>query len=164
MNGQAAAPAVTGDSVTGDSVTGDYGVLEPANVYLDDLDAMGMLHNSRYAVLVERAWVSFWLRQDDFDFLAGSVPVGDGFNAVKALAVIYELPVSAPGEIAVQLWIERLGRSSMTHGFRICSADGARTYAHGSRTLVRLDPRTLRPAEWSARAVTLAQQLLRRDE
>src|SRR5687768_15399103 len=38
------------------------GVFEPVQVYFDDLDAMGLLHNSRYALLVERAIGAYWGR------------------------------------------------------------------------------------------------------
>jgi len=40
----------------------DVGVHEPVQVYFDDLDAMGLLHNSRYALLVERAILAHWQR------------------------------------------------------------------------------------------------------
>ena len=49
----------------------------------------------------------------------------------------------------------------MTFGFRLCSAGGTLTYAHGSRTNVRLDRQTLRPAEWSDEARRVNEKLLR---
>ncbi|GAA4988688.1 hypothetical protein GCM10025734_14500 [Kitasatospora paranensis] len=42
-----------------DQPSTDIGVLVPVDVHFDDLDLMGMLHNSRYQVRVERAWVEF---------------------------------------------------------------------------------------------------------
>ena len=38
----------------------EYGFLAPMRVYFDDLDSFGMLHNSRYSVLVERVWAIYW--------------------------------------------------------------------------------------------------------
>ena len=37
-----------------------YGRLVPVTVHFDDLDALGLLHNARYPVMVERAWTALW--------------------------------------------------------------------------------------------------------
>ncbi|GKQ40123.1 hypothetical protein ALMP_66490 [Streptomyces sp. A012304] len=66
-----------------------------------------------------------------------------------------------PGGYAVHLWLERLGTTGLTYGFRFCSADGAVTYAHGTRVLVRLDAATLRPAPWSETLRSAGRGLLR---
>ena len=86
-----------------------HGRLVPVTVHFDDLDALGLLHNARYPLMVERAWTELW----------------------------------------------------QEHGFRFCSADGAVTYAHGSRVLVRLDATTLRPAPWSEEFRAAGRELLR---
>ncbi|MFC7467033.1 hypothetical protein ACFQVA_04470 [Actinomadura keratinilytica] len=36
------------------------GILVPVEVHFDDLDALGLLHNARYPLLVERAWGAHW--------------------------------------------------------------------------------------------------------
>jgi acyl-CoA thioester hydrolase len=87
-----------------------YGLI-PVTVHFDDLDALGMLHNARYPLIVERAWTELW----------------------------------------------------EARGVRFCSADGAVTYAHGTRALGRLDAVTLRPAPWSDRFRAAGQELLRPD-
>jgi hypothetical protein len=46
-------PAIAGAAL-------EYGFFAPVSVYLDDLDFMGMLHNSRFTVLAERAFVAYW--------------------------------------------------------------------------------------------------------
>ncbi|CAM5500697.1 putative protein OS=Streptomyces glaucescens OX=1907 GN=SGLAU_05835 PE=4 SV=1 [Streptomyces glaucescens] len=69
--------------------------------------------------------------------------------------------MTRPGAYAVHLWLERLGTTGLTYGFRFCSADGSTTYAHGSRVLVRLDADTLRPAPWSERFRAAGRELLR---
>lgn len=61
----------------------------------------------------------------------------------------------------MHLWVERLGRTGLTYGFRLCSADGTETHARGHRVLVRVDPQTLRPTPWSDRGRTIAADLLR---
>jgi acyl-CoA thioester hydrolase len=134
----------------------DIGVLVPVGVHFDDLDAMGMLHNSRHQVLVERAWAAYWQGQG----LGGESGVeGDGFNVVKVFTITYEAPVTSPGKYAVHLWTERIGATSVTAGFRLCSSAGEVTYARGSRTLVCIDRVTFRPTSWSDRARDLALRI-----
>ncbi|MFF3449485.1 acyl-CoA thioesterase [Streptomyces sp. NPDC002667] len=137
-----------------------HGRLLPVTVHFDDLDALGLLHNARYPVLVERAWTALW-NERGFGFEGDWEAAGDSCNAVKELRITYEAPVSRPGGYAVHLWLERLGTTGLTYGFRFCSSDGAVTYAHGTRVLVRLDAGTLRPAPWSERFRAVGRELLR---
>ncbi|MFJ2649321.1 acyl-CoA thioesterase [Streptomyces sp. NPDC087420] len=138
----------------------DFGVLVPLTVYFDDFDPMGLLHNSRYAVLVERAWIAYWESQG-FGGRKFAAAEGDEFNVVKDLHIVFDLALDRAGEYAVHLWLEPLGRTSATAGFRVCSADAAVTYAHGTRTVVRLDPGTLRPVAWSDHVRSLSSSMLR---
>ncbi|NKQ26162.1 acyl-CoA thioesterase [Streptomyces galbus] len=137
-----------------------YGRLIPVTVHFDDLDALGLLHNARYPLLVERAWTQLW-QQHGVRFEGDWAAAGDACNAVKELRVTYEAPVTRPGTYAVHLWLDRLGTTGLTYGFRFCSADGATTYARGTRVLVRLDPHTLRPAPWSDTLRSAGRELLR---
>lgn len=140
-----------------------YGRLIPVTVHFDDLDALGLLHNARYPVMAERAWTALW-QERGFRFEGDWEAAGDCCNAVKELRITYEAPVTKPGAYAVHLWLERLGNTGLTYGFRFCSADGAVTYAHGSRALVRLDAATLRPTSWSEGFRTAGRELLRSAE
>ncbi|MET8894534.1 acyl-CoA thioesterase [Streptomyces albogriseolus] len=139
-----------------------YGRLIPVTVHFDDLDALGLLHNARYPLLVERAWAGLW-QANGVTFDGDWAAAGDACNAVKELRLTYEAPVTRPGPYAVHLWLDRLGTTGLTYGFRFCSADGAVTYARGSRVLVRLDATTLRPAPWSEAFRGAARELLRPD-
>ncbi|MEV5364088.1 acyl-CoA thioesterase [Streptomyces cellulosae] len=139
-----------------------YGRLIPVTVHFDDLDALGLLHNARYPLLVERAWAELW-QAHGVTFDGDWVAAGDACNAVKELRLTYETPVTRPGPYAVHLWLDRLGTTGLTYGFRFCSPDGAVTYARGSRVLVRLDATTLRPAPWSEAFRGAARELLRPD-
>lgn len=140
-----------------------YGRLIPATVHFDDLDALGLLHNARYPVMVERAWAELWRGYGFGGYEGDWEAAGDFCNAVRELRIGYEAPVSRPGAYAVHLWLERLGTTGLTYGFRFCSADGAVTYARGSRVLVRLDAATLRPAPWSERFRAVGRELLHPD-
>ncbi|MEU7427085.1 thioesterase family protein [Streptomyces sp. NPDC040750] len=137
-----------------------HGRLIPVTVHFDDLDALGLLHNARYPLMVERAWTQLWHGYGvRFDGDWGAA--GDACNAVKELRITYEAPVTRPGAYAVHLWLERLGTTGLTYGFRFCSADGAQTYAQGTRVLVRLDAATLRPAPWTDAFRAAGRELLR---
>jgi acyl-CoA thioester hydrolase len=137
-----------------------YGRLIPVTVHFDDLDALGMLHNARYPLLVERAWTEFW-QERGIRFDGDWASAGDACNVVKELLISYDAPVTRSGSYAVHLWLERLGTTGLTYGFRFCSADGTTTYARGTRVLVRLDAGTLRPAPWSEGFRAAARELLR---
>ncbi|MEV8594040.1 acyl-CoA thioesterase [Streptomyces sp. NPDC052012] len=136
-----------------------YGRLIPVTVHFDDLDALGLLHNARYPLLVERAWTELW-QEKGISFEGDWAAAGDACNAVRELRISYEAPVTRTGDYAVHLWLDRLGTTGLTYGFRFCSADGTVTYARGSRVLVRLDAGTLRPAPWSEMFRAAARELL----
>ncbi len=137
-----------------------YGRLIPVTVHFDDLDALGLLHNARYPLMVERAWAELW-HEHGIRFAGDWVAAGDACNAVREMRISYEAPVTEPGAYAVHLWLERLGTTGLTYGFRLCSADGSVTYAHGTRVLVRLDAGTLRPTPWSEAFRAAGRELLR---
>ncbi|AOR35482.1 thioesterase [Streptomyces fodineus] len=137
-----------------------YGRLIPVTVHFDDLDALGLLHNARYPLMVERAWTELW-HEHGVRFDGDWHAAGDACNAVRELRIGYEAPVTSPGTYAVHLWLERLGTTGLTYGFRFCSADGVRTYAQGTRVLVRLDASTMRPTPWTDAFRAVGRELLR---
>jgi acyl-CoA thioester hydrolase len=119
---------------------------EVMGVYFDDLDPFHILHNARYLLLFERAIGAFWQHlgfgglQDEGD---------DRFHFVRANTIEYTSPVRGTGKVRVRVWIERLGRSSLTFGFRLMPMDEDRDHACGTRTIVRVDQNTWRPVPWS---------------
>lgn len=117
-------------------------------VYFDDLDAFHILHNARYLLLFEHAVGSFWRHlgwAGVLDF--NSNP--DQFHLVRANAIEYRRPVVGTGQVRVRVWIERLGRTSLTFGLRVMPLDEDVEHATGRRTVVRVDPTSKRPCPWS---------------
>ena len=111
-------------------------------VFFDELDLNGTLHNSRFAVHVERAQSALfeqlgkqWAAYDDRD--------PDLHYVVRELHVEFLAPMSSPGLMPVELTAEHLGNTSARYGFR-CG-----DYARGHRVIVKLDRETGRPAPWS---------------
>jgi len=127
------------------TVAVDYGHVEPVRVYFDDLDAMGVLYNMRYGQLVERALALYWERRG-WDFDPNAPHFADIFFVVREFTIRFRVPVVTVGEINVHFWIDELGSSSVTYGFRILSADGSVVHAEGHRAQVKLDRSTLRPS------------------
>ncbi|NYI07421.1 acyl-CoA thioesterase [Allostreptomyces psammosilenae] len=142
------------------TIAAEYGHIRPVEIHFDDLDAMGMLHNARYAVLVERAVTAYWVEQG-WSFDPARSRFVDIFPAVREFQITFHLPVLGVGRANVHFWIEHLGRTSLVYGFRLLSDDLAVVHAEGRRVNVNLDPKTLRPAPLSEPLRAAAAPLLR---
>lgn len=124
-------------------------------IYFDDLDAFRILHNNRYLLLFERGIGSFWQHLGYGSPLDPTEP--DQHHLVRTNAVEYHRPVPGVGQVRVRVWVEAIGRTSLTFGFRMLPMDQDVDHATGTRVVVRIDPETLRPLPWS-------QELRRRIE
>ena len=144
------------------NTTVDYGHVELVAVHFDDFDPMGVVHNARYALLIERALATFWASHGH-TFVGARPTTSDSFNVVKEYSVTYHTPITNVGDVAVHLWIEHLGRTSGVYGFRVTSVDGATLHAEARRVVVKLDPSTMRPAPWSPEANAIAEKLVKHD-
>ncbi len=116
-------------------------------VYFDDLDSFRILHNARYLLLFERTIGAFWAHLGTAGF--NDEAHADRFHFVRANHIEYDAPVEGVGQVRVRVWIDKIGRTSLTFGFRIMPMDEDRNFAHGSRTVVCVDPETKRPRPWS---------------
>lgn len=113
-------------------------------IYFDDLDAFQILHNARYVLLFERTIGSFWQN------LGSGGPLDpDGTHLVRANHIEYLRPVSQIGSVRVRVWVEKLGRTSLTFGLRCMPLDEDVDHARGTRVVVRVDPETRRPVPWN---------------
>jgi acyl-CoA thioester hydrolase len=110
-------------------------------VFFDELDLNGTLHNSRFAIHVERAqsalfeqlgkdWASFTERDDDLRYV------------VRELHIEFLAAFTAPGNLQIELTADKIGTTSAVYGFR-CGH-----YAHGYRAIVKVDA-SGRPTRWS---------------
>lgn len=111
-------------------------------VFFDELDLNGTLHNSRFAVHVERAQSALfeqlgkqWFRYADRD--------PDLHYAVRELHVEFLAAFTAPGPLPVHITADKIGTTSAVYGFE-CGH-----YAKGYRVIVKVDPETGRPVPWS---------------
>lgn len=139
-----------------------FGQVEEAVIHFDDIDATGLMHNARYALVLERALSTYWAR---FGHTYGEdgPTTTDVVSAVREFTIVYHTPIRAAGPIGVHFWIEKLGGTSAVYGFRFLSADHRTVYAEGRRVMVKFDPRTSRPAPWTAEGREIAAGLLRQE-
>jgi acyl-CoA thioester hydrolase len=117
-------------------------------VYFDDLDVFGILHNARYLLLFERTIGAFWRRLG----WKGTLEVKanpDQYQLVRANHVEYLHPVEGVGDVRVRVWVEKLGKTSLTFGFALLLMDQDVECARGSRVLVKVDPVTKVPSPWT---------------
>lgn len=137
------------------------GVAETVIVYFEDLDAQGVVHNSKYVSLFERALTAFWERAG-WPLDPSDPRFGDIFFVVKEFAITYRVPITRVGPVKVRIWLDHLGNSSVVFGFRVVSDDESVLYAEGRRVQVRLDLATLRPGRISQELREAARPLLKR--
>ena len=137
-----------------------YGDVVRLPVHFDDLDAMVVLHNARYAVLVERAVVLWWTARG-VSFSGGRPTTPDAFNVVREYTVTFHSPVRGTGDVDVHFWLDRMGTTSADYRFRVTSTDGGTVFAEGRRVNVRLDPATMRPVPWTDDGRRIAAALVR---
>ena len=134
-----------------------------AAVHFDELDAMHMLHNDRFFIHMERAASEFF-RDLGRRWERNVSDNPDQFSVVRAQRIEYVRPFLGTGELRVEMWVTALGRTSCTLGFEFGSADGGIVYARGERTIVKLDPETLRPKPWTDRFRDAVSILVRGEE
>ena len=102
-----------------------------------DMDAFNHVNNAQYLRYLEEARVQ-WLAS-----LPG-VSMTDRITPVLvASQVNYRQPIEWPNEIAIELFIDRTGNSSLTMGHRMVAAhDASVLYSDGSVVMVWIDTRT----------------------
>lgn len=133
----AAAPA--GLPVAGDQPVALIRV--PLSVRWRDLDAFNHVNNSKYLSYLEEARLRWML----------SVP-GQGLDdhvapVVAAASLNYRRPIEWPAEVEIELFVERLGNTSVTIGHRIVAAnDDSVLYCDGNVVMVWIDRETGRAA------------------
>jgi acyl-CoA thioester hydrolase len=136
------------------TVTTFDGVVRRRRVYLDDLDGFGMLHHARYALLFDHAVIDYWAE-------AGwRLDPTTSVQVIRELTLTYHQPITQVGDVDVHFWVSLAGRTSVTYTFRITSTDGEAVYADGTRTLVNIDPLTLRPTPLTDEMWEVATPLL----
>ena len=102
-----------------------------------DMDAMGHVNNAKYVSYLEEARVRWMLGVEGVSLSDRIAPV------VAATNINYRLPIVWPNDIVVELFVERLGNSSVTIGHRIVDQKDERVlYSDGNVVVVWMDTQT----------------------
>ena len=129
-------------------------------VYFDDLDALQILHNSKYLLLVERTIGSFWQRLG-WGGVLEMAKKPDTLHLVRANTIEYHRPVEGTGEVRVRVWVEKLGTTSLVFGFCVMPMDEDLDFATGTRVVVCVHQDTRKPTPWSDAFRSRVQPFLR---
>ncbi|MFE7315925.1 acyl-CoA thioesterase [Streptomyces sp. NPDC057555] len=121
--------------------------IHAAPVYFDELDLNGHLHNTRYALHVERATTAAFA-EAGYDTGGAAERHPDLRYVVRQFAIEFRAPVDGAAPLAVDLWLTHLGRTSMTWRFHVRQGEDPLPRATGTRTLVKVGPDG-RPSPWS---------------
>ena len=124
----------------------------PIALRWSDLDAFNHVNNARYLTFLEQARIE-WFDTVDEPWMT------DEMGPVVATATLnFRRPIEYPASIAVELFTERLGNTSVTIGHRILADDGT-LHADGHVVAVWIDRRSGKPVPLPA-AVRRASELL----
>lgn len=106
----------------------------PLSVRWRDLDAFNHVNNSKYLSYLEEARLRWMLTIPGMGLDDDVAPV------VAASNLNYKRPIGWPGDVVIELFVERLGNTSVTIGHRIVDASaGGVTYCDGHVVMVWID-------------------------
>ena len=109
----------------------------PISVRWRDMDSMGHVNNAKYISYLEEARVRWMLGVEGVAMTDRIAPV------VAATNVNYKRPLVWPNDILVELFVERLGSSSVTIGHRILDQkDEGVLYSDCNVVVVWIDTQT----------------------
>lgn len=106
----------------------------PLSVRWRDLDAFNHVNNSKYLSYLEEARLRWMLTVPGMGLDEDVAPV------VAASNLNYKRPIGWPGDVVIELFVERVGTTSLTIGHRIVDAtEGGVTYCDGNVVMVWID-------------------------
>lgn len=124
------------DTLLDDGLTPRFVFLSP--VFLDELNVEGRLSTERLTAHIETAVDTFHTR------------TGEELNVIRDLKVEFLDPVTAAGDLRIDVWLDAIDDTTCTYGFTCSSADGRIAHARGERAVTMLDPVNRRPSRWSS--------------
>ncbi len=109
----------------------------PISVRWRDMDSMGHVNNAKFISYLEEARVRWMLTVPGVSMTDRIAPV------VAANNINYKRPLTWPNDIVVELYVDRLGTSSVTIGHRIVDKDDdSLLYSDGNVVVVWMDTKT----------------------
>ncbi|MGJ7901338.1 acyl-CoA thioesterase [Lysobacter sp. 1R34A] len=113
----------------------------PLSVRWRDLDAFNHVNNSKFLSYLEEARLRWMVTLPGHGMDEHVAPV------VAAAHLNYRRPIEWPNELDIELFVERLGNTSLSIGHRIVgAADPSAVYCDGNVVLVWIHRETGQPA------------------
>ncbi|MFC7300468.1 acyl-CoA thioesterase [Cognatiluteimonas weifangensis] len=98
-----------------------------------DLDAFDHVNNSNFLTYLEEARIQWFASLRKPWMSDATAPL------LAAVQINYRRPIAYPSQIVVELFVERVGSTSVTIGHRIVAADGTTLHADGHVVMVWID-------------------------
>jgi acyl-CoA thioester hydrolase len=111
-----------------------------------DIDALGHVNNAVFLTYMEVARTSFWAER------IGTVRVLEIDFVVARVEIDYRRPVLFNDALVCELWLEKVGRSSFTVGYRFLVGDTLVAEARSVQVFVDLATGASKPVPDSFRA------------
>ena len=124
----------------------------PIALRWSDLDALNHVNNARYLTFLEQARIEW------FESIGEPWVTDDAAPVVASATLNFKRPIEYPADVAVELFTEKLGNSSVVIGHRIVDADGG-LHCDGSVVAVWIDRHSGKPTPLPA-GVRRASELL----
>jgi acyl-CoA thioester hydrolase len=111
----------------------------PLQLRWRDLDAFNHVNNSNFLTYLEEARIRW------FDSIGEDWVTDEFAPLLAAVQLNYRMPIPYPADVVVELYVDKVGTSSVTIGHGIASADGATLYCDGHVVAVWIDRASGRP-------------------
>lgn len=114
----------------------------------DELDPLNMLHNSRYAYILERVTYMFFNAVDvigAFD----TVKFPDLHHVVSGIELAYHKPIFGVVPFVVSVRPVRLREAGATYEVAFLSEDRTIVHCSGRRSIAKVKPVTFQPVGWT---------------
>jgi acyl-CoA thioester hydrolase len=125
----------------------------PVSLRWSDLDAFNHVNNARYLTFLEQARIEWFQTLDKPWMDDASAPV------VASATLNFKRPIAYPAQIAVELFVDKLGTSSVVIGHRIVADDGS-VHCDGQVVAVWVDRHTGKPVPLPATVRDASERLL----
>jgi acyl-CoA thioester hydrolase len=125
----------------------------PLALRWSDLDAFNHVNNSRYLTFLEQARVEWFESSRETWVDDDTAPV------VASATLNFRAPIGYPADVFVELFVTKLGNSSVTIGHRIVAADGT-LHCDGQVVAVWVDRRSGKSAPLPAGVRRMSEAVL----
>jgi acyl-CoA thioester hydrolase len=134
----------------------EYPFRTPITTRWSDNDVYGHVNNATYLSYFDSVANAYLIDHGGLDIARGDV-----IGLVVASSCVFFAPVSFPDELVGALRVDRLGRTSVTYGHALFTADDPLAAAQATIVHVFVERTTRKPVELPVRLRTALERLAR---